>query len=390
MEGAERRFGWTPYALRPILKVALATTVLTLISILELLVQLSSKHNGLVDFHGHRAQRYCWSYAGPLILFLLGLAVETFDYGIRAVHPYILFRRAPQPGNRLTYDPLHHSVLTLPFHAIQHRQPLVLVSTLAVLLMLVSKIVVAGLFSIDEITHVTNVELKLDSSFSWNSTTLANTMVSNITAPYLSQTIPIYESGDDAYELPPLHLIVNAGLQLPSRMTPDVAVAALSSNFALPLLSTRSQLTTRLPVVHSDLTNCATVPYRAIRQNTSEDFIIAPELDCVADYGRTSSLPNAVGFSYSVMHDDSEYVGAVFPMPGRTGISDAGLNCSTIFFLFARGNSDINLVSCNYTMTQSVLLPLSTYVSGSRIFTAGPQWRRKSLLTTPAATMFYR
>ncbi|TFY54543.1 hypothetical protein EVJ58_g8802 [Rhodofomes roseus] len=343
------RFDWTPPILYPVARVTLAVLVLVIIAVLELLVQLSSRHTGLVNYDGQWVQRYAWSYAGPVVLFLVGLGIEVFDAGVRAIHPFVLLHRASHPGNRLTYDPLHQSITTLPFHALRHRQPMVLVSTLAVLLLLVAKIAVAGLFTIGQVTRVTNVQVNLNTTFAWNASALADTMATNITAPFLNPDIPGYDSGNDDYELPPLELIVNAGLETPNWTTPDIAVGALAADSAFQFLPTKSNLTARLPVLYSDLVNCTAVSY-VQRGNASEGtYGIIPQLECVANYGHSPSR-----FIYEVTLDDTGHAGAVFPIPGRTGIDVAQINCSTIFFLFAR-NDDINLVSCNYTMTQSTM-----------------------------------
>ncbi|KAH9914288.1 uncharacterized protein B0H18DRAFT_138450 [Fomitopsis serialis] len=349
--GSEHRFDWTPPVLYPVAKLALAVIVLALIAVLELLVQLSSKRSGLVDFNGHRAQRYAWSYAGPVILFLVGLGIEIFDSAVRAMHPFVLLRRAPQSGNRLTYDPLHQSVITLPFHALRHRQPMVLISTLAVLLLLVAKIAVAGLFTIDQVTRVTSVQVGLNTTFAWNNTALADTMATGITAPLLNPNIPGYESGDDSYEVPPLQLIVNAGLQTPNWTAPKIAVGALSADPNFQYLPASSRLTARLPVLHSDLVNCTAPPYIKRGGNASTGtFVVLPQIPCVADYGGAGTS----GLDYVVTLDETSYAGAVFPVPGRSDGNDVQLNCSTIFFLFVRSD-DINLIACNYTMTQSTM-----------------------------------
>ncbi|CCM04159.1 uncharacterized protein FIBRA_06321 [Fibroporia radiculosa] len=319
---------WVPPILHSAGQLGLAVILVVLIAVLELLYQLSNKRNGLAEFYSNHISEYAWSYSAPAVLFLAGLAVDMFDLGVRTIHPYVLLHKDLRPGGRaLTYDPMHHTIFTIGHHAINHRQPVIVMSTLMVVLIPILKVVVAGLFMTGTVSYTASVSVALDTTFQFNDSILANE-----TAVFLNPDIPSYSSGQASYEVPALDLIVGLGLQTPVWTTSDIAIGSVK-NSSLDSLPANANITVKLPVLHSDLVNCTTPNYTA----NVTDGVVWPSLPCL------DTLVLDGNFSFVVLNATSN-AGAAFPVPGQS-------NCTSIFFVYTN-TTDANLIVCNYTMTQ--------------------------------------
>ncbi|KDQ58668.1 hypothetical protein JAAARDRAFT_34503 [Jaapia argillacea MUCL 33604] len=320
---------WRPNIVRAAAPALLISALLGMIATLEALYQASRHRHGLSNDHPGDLAHYSWTYAAPAALFIIGLAVQSFDWIIRTIETFALLRRRLLPGPRfITFNPLHHTTLAVAWRAVYHRQIFLLLSTIAISIFPVMKTAVAGLFYTNTITHTSSILLGLNTTF--------NTTFDNTTN---------YGSAGEILAVTQIY-----GLQFPNWTTPDVAIGDihLPSNINI---TSDSVFQARLPTLHADLVGCTAIT------DHNFDTLMSPMISMeVHDY----------------CFEDSTVVFALPQTPGYFGVSRPADNtsCPTIVYVFGKtsenpptsGNgsasaaiSDIAVISCSSTMTMSTM-----------------------------------
>jgi hypothetical protein len=80
---------WVPVAATNAFRIAILSTTLLLVGLLELLFQSSSRNNGLADLSASTWAEYSYNFGPVLVMFGLGLCYVAMDRAVRELHTFL-------------------------------------------------------------------------------------------------------------------------------------------------------------------------------------------------------------------------------------------------------------------------------------------------------------
>lgn len=148
-------------------KLGLNAFLIGLITTLEVLFHRDQLYSGLADYHGksHFDSHYLWSLIPAIILFVLGVILGIFDFTVRSLAPFSAMAKKPCYASLLAHDMISRTSITVSWKALHQRHHSVVLGSIAVVLVQLTKIIVAGLFKIEDHISATPMMFSLNSTF---------------------------------------------------------------------------------------------------------------------------------------------------------------------------------------------------------------------------------
>ncbi|KAJ7795883.1 hypothetical protein B0H14DRAFT_95785 [Mycena olivaceomarginata] len=237
---------WRPIVLHPWFRGMLALILLGIIIALELTLRRSIANEGFADLRS--ADQTSWTYFAPAFLFILGILISSYSFGVSTLEPFFAMTHSPQPAIKsVRYSPAHRTSIGLIFHALRYRSHVGLSCAAIMLIVPFLKIAVSGLITTGSAPAHTGVQVALETIF--NTTTIFP----------LDDKAP----GAEAKMFLPFHTLALSqiekyGLKLPAWTTSVGAVGHTDLSQLGPFFATPdTTLTVPLPVMRGDLENCA-------------------------------------------------------------------------------------------------------------------------------------
>lgn len=153
---------WSPLSVRWWFRICLMTTILALVTALEVLLQLSNRVRGLgyVSLDGYL--KYTWNFLPTLVLVLVGLLYSMVDSTTRTLHAFHLLRKGRATLEDMLHDPTRQLTFMAVVYAAWKRHFVLLCATLPALLAPMLTVIISGLYTVDlsTLTYDTELELK--------------------------------------------------------------------------------------------------------------------------------------------------------------------------------------------------------------------------------------
>lgn len=153
---------WSPLSVRWWFRICLMTTILALVTVLEVLLQLSNQKRGLgyVNLDGYL--KYTWNFLPTLVLVLVGLLYSMVDSTTRTLHAFHLLRKGRATLEDILHDPTRQLTFMVVVHAAWKRHFILLWATLPALLAPMLTVIISGLYTVElsTLTYGTELELK--------------------------------------------------------------------------------------------------------------------------------------------------------------------------------------------------------------------------------------
>jgi hypothetical protein len=349
---------WRPFMFRPITRTLLAVVLVIFIAGIEVMRQVSKSRNGLFAYPATLAIRYVWVYFFPLAFFILGAALQAFDFAARGIAFLTAFRRNPQPASLFaTYNPLYQTAVTMLWHATVHRQFIALASTVSIMLLPLLKIAVAGLFVVQS---------------EWAASTFTTDVLTGFNAtlhidPSAYTDNPFHHLDAAAFvhvgPLVALTQLPQFGLELPSWTTSEYAIGEADLS-QLASLSSDVRVVATLSILYPEVT-CSMAPasdYKLVADPLPSNVVGAM---CVNGSGVSATntqhwqwfLP-AAGHSWAFLMQPCD-ADALFAIWAGTTISDEELYNSSSRAIDAI--ADIQYAQCYGAMIRYELVPMAVH-----------------------------
>jgi hypothetical protein len=153
---------WSPIS--DLTRLAILAFNFSLIVVIELLLQRSQKHDGLLNMDRTSSVPYVWAFIPALFAIILWTAFGVFDFSTRLIQPYHELRKGPVPARRsINVNYLSKVTIVTIIHSMINRHFAVLFSSFAMLLAPFVTIIssglyqpIAGLQNLDSSVNVTN------------------------------------------------------------------------------------------------------------------------------------------------------------------------------------------------------------------------------------------
>jgi hypothetical protein len=264
--------------LYPMTKVSLGLILFLMMVVLELLCRINAKKGGFIglDFSESRLF-HLWTYVLPGCFFLVGLAISSLDFAIRATQPFVRMSQCPQPLHTLTSNPIYYGSYTILPRSLRDGLYLVSASALAMLLLPASKVAVAGVLT--STMDVTPVYLNLHTLTTFNT------------------SLSIRQPGDlhSMWTRFALTFLPTLGLQHRAWASDTRALASLDLNNTEVSYGT---ITASLPTIYAPLHNCTRVDPQSLHYNDlglghALDF---DTTDCEGGLFSMAKIPRSGGY----------------------------------------------------------------------------------------------
>ncbi|OCT45425.1 hypothetical protein CLCR_05366 [Cladophialophora carrionii] len=156
---------WRPLVLKPSLRSLGLFTIAAVIVVLESLLQVSQKHNGIANVELNQYIHYTWSYIPALLMIIIKLFALSLDFNTRLLAPFSRLRRGGTYKNALNVSYLKQLAPAAIVSSVRTRQFAVTATTLMALIGGLLTIVVSGVYDVAQISTQSLVQIQRQDSF---------------------------------------------------------------------------------------------------------------------------------------------------------------------------------------------------------------------------------
>lgn len=164
-ENGDLRKWWRPIPVRLWFRICILIATLGVMIALEVLLQVSSRGDGLGNVSLDGYLKYTWSLLPAFLLALIGLLFSLVDSTARTIHPFQLLRKGRASLADILYDPARQVSLMAVGRAAWKRHFPLLWAILPGLLAPVLTIVTSGLYTVVPVPWTYDAELQLQDWF---------------------------------------------------------------------------------------------------------------------------------------------------------------------------------------------------------------------------------
>jgi hypothetical protein len=307
---------WSPIS--DLTRMAILAFNFALIVAIELLLQRSQHHDGLMNMSFTSSVPYAWAFIPALFAVMLWTAFGIFDFSIRLMQPYHKLRKAPVPARRsINVNYLSKVSVVTIFHAIVNRHFAVFFSAFGMLIIPFVTIISSGLY--ESVAGLQKLSTQV------NLAKLPNLATQNVATgsqlPFVASLVtggnlswPQWTS--DTLVFP--ELIVPAAPEASGNTTLEVQLPAMFATLNCTKVASQDiiigQSNTTFPNINIPVNSGCGMPYL----NSTGDYVSAPSSKPLAGamYGRmfvTKTDPPPTGWS-----DNCPQISVVYGKPSTT------------------------------------------------------------------------
>jgi hypothetical protein len=267
---------WRPLVLKPTIRSLGLFTVAAVVVVLESLLQVSRKHNGITDLDLNQYIHYTWTYIPALMMVVIKLFALSLDFNTRLLAPFSRLRSGGTYRNALQVNYLKQLAPGAIISSVRMRQFAVTATTLMALVGGLLTIVVSGVYGVAQVPTQSPVQVQRQDSFrSVENITLDNTANDKggmLGALILDQNLSYPKWTYDEFAFPELEIVrESSGRELGDFI--DTTVPALHANLHCRYL-TDSQVNASVNWTNGGELNIVKPPALADYVNTQSDIYL--------------------------------------------------------------------------------------------------------------------
>jgi hypothetical protein len=165
-----------PLPLKPWVRIVSITAAVLMIVLLEVLLRVSDRNNGLANIRNENVLHILWTAGPALIVSLLALYVCTVDCATRCLAPYMSLRQGASFETSVGLDMLDKSKIGVLYWAIKTRNPAVVATTITAFLSCLLAIFAGALYTVTPTPSDLDIDLRSVDFF-------ANSSISSVSDP---------------------------------------------------------------------------------------------------------------------------------------------------------------------------------------------------------------
>ncbi|KIW64773.1 hypothetical protein PV04_09683 [Phialophora macrospora] len=267
---------WRPLVLKPTMRSLGLCTVAAVVVVLESLLQVSQKHNGITDVNLNQYIHYTWTYIPALVMVAIKLFALSLDFNTRLLAPFSRLRRGGTYKDALNVNFLKQLAPAAIISSVRTREFAVTATTLMALVGGLLTIVVSGVYDVAQVPTQSPVQVQRQDSFrSVENIDLDNTANDKggmLGALILDQNLSYPKWTYDEFTFPELEIVRETGdWELGDFI--DTIVPALHANLHCRYL-TDSQINASVNWTDGGQLNIVKPPALADYVNTQSDIYL--------------------------------------------------------------------------------------------------------------------
>lgn len=268
---------WLPLVLKPIYRSAGLCVIVAVVVVLESLLQVSQKHNGITNINLDQYIHYTWSYIPAFVMVVIKLFASSIDFNTRLLAPFSRLKQQGTYRNALSINYLRQLAPSALVSSVRARQFAVTATTLMALIGSVLTVVVSGVYDTAQTPTESSVELQRQDSFrSVENIELDNTVNDKggmLGALLLEEGLSYPRWTYDELAFPSLEIVRDSeDIALGSYI--DTTVPALRTNLQCRYLSGLQQVNATVDWTSGGELNVVKPPALASYVNTQSDVYI--------------------------------------------------------------------------------------------------------------------